>query len=60
MGRLSYSWRGHDVQCLTVLAKEYYDIIQTEKQFHRFEHSCHLSAVERTRKFHSLMVDFPN
>ena len=47
----------HDIHVSSVLAKEYYDTIQTEKQFHWFEHSCHFPQWSEHEKFHSLMVD---
>ncbi|MFR2486066.1 MAG: alpha/beta fold hydrolase [Hungatella sp.] len=49
----------HDFHVSSELAKEYYDTIQSEKQFHWFEHSCHFPQWSEPEKFHKLMLELP-
>lgn len=45
----------YDSHVSSILAKEYFDRIQTEKQFYWFEKSCHFPQWSENKKFHQLM-----
>lgn len=47
----------YDHHVSSVLAKEYFDRIETEKQFYWFEQSCHFSQWSESERFNRLMCD---
>lgn len=48
----------YDDHVSSTLAKEYYDTIRTDKQFHWFEESAHFPQWEEAEKFNKIMRDF--
>lgn len=47
----------HDHHVSSALAKQYFDRIETEKQFHWFEKSCHFPQWSESERFYKLMCD---
>lgn len=50
----------HDMHVSSELAKEYFDTIETDKQFFWFEESCHFPQWSENRRFHKLMTELKN
>ena len=50
----------HDMHVSSELAKEYFDTIETDKQFFWFEKSCHFPQWSENRRFHKLMIELKN
>ncbi len=47
----------HDQHVSSALAKQYFDTIQTEKQFYWFDQSCHFPQWSENDRFNQLMID---
>lgn len=47
----------YDFHVSSALAKEYFDRIETEKQFYWFEKSCHFPQWSQSERFNKLMCD---